>query len=397
MRCQAQAPEPLQFQQVPEHRPRTAPPPPARSSAPCRAPADRPGSDRHAHRQRSESTCRPNGQGRRRQARATPPPPAGGLQTASTSPIPPCTADRTIITCTRLAPTRTSAFHSACNKAAPRTARRIGMLKARARHETAQAPTLPPEAADASPGGRQISSAPSCRKSAALVSTPPGAEKPPNQSVPVTRWQGMRIGSAFCPQACPTACAGRAHGFRDLAVSPCLAIGNRHHRPLHRTREPRQKGQRQIERLPPVAREIGRQLTTGASRSALPSPGSARQSSPTICPAASVRVSGPKGLSTVARPVMRPCLRSGRTGEMLPGSSRPAPRSPGMIRAGSCARRHRRNRRQGSRPPPSVPAPRRHGAARQGHDGEARTQGRPETPDRVAFKGDPVGDAEPVQ
>lgn len=51
-------------------------------------------------------------------------------------------------------------------------------------------------------------SAPSCRSRAAFVSTPPGAEKPPNQAVPVTRWQGMRIGNGFAPQACPTACAG---------------------------------------------------------------------------------------------------------------------------------------------------------------------------------------------
>ena len=41
-----------------------------------------------------------------------------------------------------------------------------------------------------------------------MVSTPPGAEKPPRLFAPRTRWQGMISGIGLAPQAWPTACAG---------------------------------------------------------------------------------------------------------------------------------------------------------------------------------------------
>lgn len=50
--------------------------------------------------------------------------------------------------------------------------------------------------------------APSITSMRRLVSTPPGAEKPPVfLPAPRTRWHGTMIGNGLFPIACPTACA----------------------------------------------------------------------------------------------------------------------------------------------------------------------------------------------
>lgn len=50
--------------------------------------------------------------------------------------------------------------------------------------------------------------APSITNIRRLVSTPPGAEKPPVfLPAPKTRWHGTMIGNGLLPIACPTACA----------------------------------------------------------------------------------------------------------------------------------------------------------------------------------------------
>jgi hypothetical protein len=63
--------------------------------------------------------------------------------------------------------------------------------------------------------------APSIDSIFSLVSTPPGAEKPPGLPLaPSTRWQGMRIGKGLRPMASPTARAASRGSPMAWAISP---------------------------------------------------------------------------------------------------------------------------------------------------------------------------------